>query len=60
MDEVKEILMKNPELDVNWRDNEDGWTALYVACERGCDTIVPILLAHPDTDPNLKEKHILV
>jgi len=40
--EVKEILMKNPDLDVNWRD-EYGDAVLQVACQGGHDAIVSIL-----------------
>jgi len=54
MEEVKRILVKNPHLDVNWRNRRDGWTALCVACERGYDAIVSILLAHYAIDVNLK------
>jgi len=54
VEEVKEILRRNPNLDVNWRDNEDdGRTALLHACQNGHDSIVSILLAHPDIDVNL-------
>ena len=30
--------------------------ALYAACNNGRDSVVSILLAHPDIDPNLKTK----
>ena len=57
VEEVKSILRKNPSLNVNWKnEGESAWTALYAACENGHDSVVSILLAHPDIDPNLKEE----
>ena len=53
MEEVKEILRKNPTPNVNWK-NDSGWTAIHVACWTGRDAIVSVLLAHPDIDLNLK------
>ena len=53
VEEVKEILMSNPNLDVNWKDDA-GWSALYIAFEKDCDSVVSILLAHPDINVNLK------
>jgi len=50
---VKDILRKNPKLDVNFDDY--GWTFLHYACRNGHDAIVSILLAHPDIDVNLKD-----
>ena len=56
--EVKSILRKNPSLNVNWKnEGESAWTALYAACENGHDSVVSILLAHPDIDPNLKDEY---
>ena len=55
VEEVKSILRKNPSLNVNWKnEGESAWTALYAACENGHDSVVSILLAHPDINPNLK------
>ena len=55
VEEVKSILRKNPSLNVNWKSKERGaTTALYIACISGHDSVVSILLAHPDIDPNLK------
>jgi len=54
--EVEEILRNNPTLDVNWsNENEKGSTALNIACDRVHDSIVSILLAHPDIDVNQKD-----
>jgi len=51
---MKELLRSNPTLDVNWRNEDDGCTALYMACGNGHDAIASILLAHPDIDVNQK------
>ena len=57
VEEVKDILRKNPSLNVNWKNEEVGArTALYAACQFGHYSVVSTLLAHPDIDPNLKEK----
>ena len=57
VEEVKSILRNNPSLNVNWKNEERGaWTALVAACHNGHDSVVSILLAHPDIDPNLKER----
>jgi len=57
VEEVKRILRKNPSLNVNWK-NEKNYdiTALFAACNQGHDSVVSILLAHPNIDPNLKRK----
>jgi len=55
VEEVKQILRKHPNLNVNWGNEDDeGSTALIIACDNGHDSIVSILLAHPDIDVNLK------
>ena len=57
VEEVKSILRNNPSLNVNWKNEERGaWTALVAACHNGHDSVVSILLAHPDIDPNLKDE----
>jgi len=48
---VKDFLRENPTFDVNWR-NGDGDTALHEACYCGHISIISLLLAHPDIDPN--------
>jgi len=54
-EEVKSILRKNPSLNVNWKNEEvRAMSALFVACVNGHHSVVSILLAHPDIDPNLK------
>jgi len=55
VEKVKEILRSNPNLKINWKnDKENDRTALIIACENGHDSIVSILLAHPDIDVNSK------
>ena len=58
VEEVKEILRNNPDVNVNWK--YEGFktipTTLGQACEKSSDFVIPLLLAHPDIDVNLKEK----
>jgi len=55
VEEVKEILRSNPNLKINWKnEKDDDYTALIIACENGHDSIVRILLAHPDINVNVK------
>jgi len=52
--ELAELTRQHPCFDVNKQD-EDGWTLLHHAClvsERSA--VIPLLLAHPDVDVNLK------
>jgi len=57
VDEAKEILRNNPDFDVNWRNKRDlDRAALHVACISGHESIVAILLTHPDIDVNQKDK----
>ena len=55
VEKVKEILRSNPNLKINWKNDKDNdRTALVSACQNGHDSIVSILLAHPDIDANSK------
>jgi len=54
VEEVKEILSKNPDLDVHYQGTF-GWSVLTVACQNDCNPIVSILLARPDIDVNLND-----
>jgi len=57
VEEVKDILRKNPSLNVNWKNEGDhARTALVAACWNGHDSVVSILLAHPGIGPNLRNK----
>jgi len=51
--EAEEILRDNPTIDVNWAD---GWSLLRVACRFERDSIVALLLTHPDIDVNLASR----
>jgi len=54
VEELKRILVKNPNLNVNWKAEwGSGNSALIRACGDDCDSIVSILLAHPTIDVNL-------
>ena len=58
VEEVKEILRNNPRFNINWKNKRfGGWTALHAASTYGHDSIVSILLAHPDIDVNLKDRY---
>jgi len=52
--DVKLILRRNPDLNVNWVDRF-GQTVLHRACEKGHDAITRILLSHPGIDVNLRD-----
>ncbi|KAH3767161.1 hypothetical protein Pelo_958 [Pelomyxa schiedti] len=41
-------------VDVNLPLNSRKWTALHIACKRGFLTIVKLLLAHPEIEPDSK------
>jgi len=58
VEDLKEILSHNPNLNVNWRNSQfGGFTALTVACDYGHDSIVSILLAHPRINVNPKDEN---
>ena len=57
-DEVKSLLKHNPDLDVNWEDEEEGLrTALHRASSRGHAEVVKLLLAHPDINVNVLSQY---
>ena len=43
---LAELIRQDPGFDVNAEDG-DGDTLLYVACFKGNDSVIPLLLAHP-------------
>jgi len=58
VEEVMRILSNNPTLDVKWRnESEESETALHVVCAGGRDSVVSILLAHPNVDVNATDKY---
>jgi len=50
--ELKRILEENPELDINWKNDQD-FSVLHLAATRGHDEIVKILLAQPLINVNI-------
>jgi hypothetical protein len=52
--QVKKLL-KSPTVRVN-AQNENGYTALYIAAWQGYNEIIRLLLADPRTDPNIPDK----
>ena len=56
MTSVKDLLRKNPTLDVNWEDDK-GITALHAACKHNRADVVTLLLNHPSIEINKKTKN---
>jgi len=56
VEELKRILRNNPNVNLNWVDSYRG-AALNIACEKGQNAVVSILLAHPAVDVNLKSNY---
>jgi len=54
---VAELMRQDPGFNVNMGQDGDGWTLLHFACNRDSrSAVIPLLLAHPDIDVNLKDK----
>jgi hypothetical protein len=50
---VRSLLLENPSLDINWKNEIwGGRTALHTACCNGHDAVVSLLIAHPKIDLN--------
>jgi len=47
VEEVSALLKEHPGLNVNWREDRHGWTALHHASHNGHSEVVKLLLAHP-------------
>jgi len=58
VEEVEEILRDYPNINVNWVNEEENGQpfALQQACSVGHDSVVSLLLAHPDIDVNQKDR----
>ena len=55
---VAELMRQDPGFNVNMGQDGDGWTLLHFACNRDSrSAVIPLLLAHPDIDVNLKDKY---
>ena len=53
---VAELIRQDPDFKVNMAVDEYGGTLLHYACfEDSRSAVIPILLAHPDIDVNLKD-----
>jgi len=54
--ELAQLMRRDPSFDVNIVLDEDGWTLLYYACMNNDSRspVIPLLLAHPDIDVNVK------
>jgi len=55
--ELAKLMGQDPGFDVNEQD-EDGWTFLHLTCAGDSrSAVIPILLAHPDIDVNVKTEY---
>jgi len=55
--ELAELMRQDPGFKVNM-DHGSGDTILHHACLRDSSSaVIPLLLAHPDIDVNVKDKH---
>ena len=55
---LAELMRQDPGFDVNMGLDGDGWTLLHFACNSDSrSAVIPLLLAHPDIDVNLKTKY---
>jgi len=53
--ELAELIRQDPGFDVNMDQDEDGWTLLHYACLDSLrSAVIPLLLAYPDIDVNVK------
>lgn len=57
LDEVNAMLSKNTTLDVNARNDSNGFTGLIYAAERGHVDVVRSLLSHPKVAVNASDNH---
>ena len=48
-------MRQDPGFDVNMDQDGQGQTLLHIACSEDSSRVIPLLLAHPDIDPNLKD-----
>jgi len=55
---VAKLIRQDPGFKVNMDQNGSGWTLLRSACkDNSRSAVIPLLLAHPDIDVNLKNKY---
>ena len=56
--ELAKLMRHDPGFNVNMLVDGDGWTLLHYACgEDQRSAVIPLLLAHPDIDVNLKDSY---
>jgi len=55
--ELAELMRQDPGFDVNMDQSDGpGWTLLHHACNGDSKSaMIPLLLAHPDIDVNVKD-----
>jgi len=55
---LAELMRQDPGFNVNLVLDEYGWTLLHEACNGDSrSAVIPLLLAHPDIDVNLKDSY---
>jgi len=55
---VVELIRQDPGFNVNMEQDEYGQTLLHHACyENRRSAVIPLLLAHPDINVNVKDKY---
>jgi len=57
-EELAELMKQDPGFDVNMDQNGEGCTLLHYAClDSSSSPVIPLLLAHPDIDVNVKDEY---
>jgi len=57
VEELAELMRQDPGFRVNMGQDGNGWTLLHYACrENSRSAVIPLLLAHPDINVNLKNQ----
>jgi len=56
--ELAELIKQDPGFKVNMGQDAMRWTLLHCACrDSHRSPVIPLLLAHPDIDVNVKDRH---
>jgi len=57
-EELAELMGQDPGFDVNMDQNGEGDSLLHYAClDSSSSPVIPLLLAHPDIDVNVKDSY---
>jgi len=57
VNELAGLMRQDPGFKVNMDQDGEGWTLLHFACYKDSRSpVIPLLLAHPDMDVNVKNK----